>query len=163
MAQGNPTSDFINDLPRNVLDCILERLPICDLVRTSILSRKWRYHWTTIPNLVFDLRFFDHIMAHDKAMNIVNRLLLLHSGPILKFVLHISSLYSENSTCSIDIDPWILFLSRNGIKELTLCNLGSISHKLPSSIFSCQGLTHLKLSMGEICTNTSIQGLSKYH
>uniref|UniRef100_A0A7N1A954 F-box domain-containing protein n=1 Tax=Kalanchoe fedtschenkoi TaxID=63787 RepID=A0A7N1A954_KALFE len=38
--------DRISDLPSNLLDCILIRMPIRDAVRTSLLSRKWRHRWT---------------------------------------------------------------------------------------------------------------------
>ncbi|PIM98119.1 hypothetical protein CDL12_29403 [Handroanthus impetiginosus] len=47
----------ISNLPCNVLDNILKYLPLHDAVKTSILSRRWRYKWVTIPHLVFDANF----------------------------------------------------------------------------------------------------------
>ncbi|XVF43344.1 hypothetical protein PTKIN_Ptkin02bG0033000 [Pterospermum kingtungense] len=47
-------SDIISNLPDNITEQILARLSIRDAVRTSVLSRNWRYRWTTIPHLVFD-------------------------------------------------------------------------------------------------------------
>ncbi|KAK9276675.1 hypothetical protein L1049_006211 [Liquidambar formosana] len=92
-ADGKPTSDIISVLPKNVIECILEHLPIRDAVRTSILSRKWRYNWISIPQLVFEYQFFGDtvedkaLREYDQSMAIINNVLLLHSGPILKFVL----------------------------------------------------------------------------
>ncbi|CAL5417871.1 unnamed protein product [Camellia sinensis] len=48
-----------------------------------------------------------------------------------------------------DIDCWILFLSRNGIKDLTLINNSDNEpYKLHSCIYSCPKLTRLELVNG---------------
>ncbi|KAE9454470.1 hypothetical protein C3L33_13621, partial [Rhododendron williamsianum] len=52
------TSDIISYLPSNVTENILKGLPLRDAVRTSVLSRKWRYKWVTLPELVFNDKFF---------------------------------------------------------------------------------------------------------
>ncbi|KAF8030167.1 hypothetical protein BT93_E2563 [Corymbia citriodora subsp. variegata] len=41
------------DLPHAILLHILAFLPTEDAVRTSVLSRRWEYLWTSIPSLVF--------------------------------------------------------------------------------------------------------------
>ncbi|KAF3442133.1 hypothetical protein FNV43_RR16049 [Rhamnella rubrinervis] len=46
--------DFVSDLPQSIIETILTGLPIRDAVRTSILSSKWRYKWSTLTQLVFD-------------------------------------------------------------------------------------------------------------
>ncbi|XP_028088680.1 F-box/FBD/LRR-repeat protein At1g13570-like [Camellia sinensis] len=51
--------------------------------------------------------------------------------------------------CNTDIDCWILFLSRNGIKDLTLINNSDNEpYKLHSCIYSCPKLTRLELVNG---------------
>ena len=40
--------DLISDLPNNIIENILIRLPISDAVETSVLSRKLRYKWVTL-------------------------------------------------------------------------------------------------------------------
>ncbi|POO03183.1 F-box domain containing protein [Trema orientale] len=52
--------DRISDLQENVTDEILSLLPIQDAVRTSLLSSKWRYKWTMLPDLclIFHLSSF---------------------------------------------------------------------------------------------------------
>ncbi|KAJ0643533.1 putative F-box domain, leucine-rich repeat domain superfamily, F-box-like domain superfamily [Helianthus annuus] len=48
--------DRISTLPQPILESILSLLPTEEAARTSILSTEWRYKWTTIPNLRFELR-----------------------------------------------------------------------------------------------------------
>ncbi|KAG5532604.1 hypothetical protein RHGRI_027035 [Rhododendron griersonianum] len=98
--------DIISDLPRNIIESILERMPIRDAARTSILSSKWRYIWTTISQLVLDDQFFEEtfrikpIVQRELAIAVEN-ILLLRNGPIQKFVLCLPVL--QFSCCS-DID-----------------------------------------------------------
>ncbi|MFS7949310.1 putative F-box domain, leucine-rich repeat domain superfamily, F-box-like domain superfamily [Helianthus anomalus] len=49
-------------MPDNVVTNILDRLPLQDAVRTSILSRNWRFKWTTISQIVFDKNFFEYLL-----------------------------------------------------------------------------------------------------
>ncbi|XAR65349.1 hypothetical protein NMG60_11009443 [Bertholletia excelsa] len=143
-AVDKGTNDVISSLPRDIIDSILERLPIRDVARTSILSRKWRYIWSRQPNLVLEKHFFEAHLRNKphEFMNTVNRLLLLHDGPIRKF-----SLYIPNIHCSWNLytDQWLLFLSRNGIKELILDNRYLNPYKLPSCVFSSPELATLKI------------------
>ncbi|XP_028081097.1 F-box/FBD/LRR-repeat protein At1g13570-like [Camellia sinensis] len=140
------SNDIISDLPRNIVECILEQMPIRDAGRTIILSTKWRSIWITISQLMLDNQFFEEalkikpIVQHE-LVSIVDKILLLHSGPILKFVLCIPNVQID---CSSDIDRWILFLSRNGIKDLTLDNSNNKPYNLHSYIYSCPELTRLK-------------------
>ncbi|XP_028065111.1 F-box/FBD/LRR-repeat protein At1g13570-like isoform X2 [Camellia sinensis] len=147
IAIDNGTDDIVSGLPRNLIDNILERMPVRDAARTSILSRNWRYIWSSLPHLVLDKRFFADIIRNNPLyaytfVSIISNILLLHSGPILKF-----SLYIPNIHCDWDlhVTQWLLFLSRNGIKELILDNRNVKSYKLPSYVFSCPELAHLKL------------------
>ncbi|KAJ0025040.1 hypothetical protein Pint_08898 [Pistacia integerrima] len=136
--------DRIGSLPAYVIDQILSQLPIRDAVRTSVLSRKWRYKWATIPHLVFDSQCVsfsqDQTLVKNKLVNIVDHVLLLHNGPILKFKLSHRDLLGVS-----DIDRWILHVSRICIKEFILEIWKGQRYKVPSSLFSCQNLIHLEL------------------
>ncbi|GJZ40957.1 F-box/FBD/LRR-repeat protein-like protein [Tanacetum coccineum] len=55
----------ISDLPPGIIESILCFLPIKEVVKTSILSREWRYRWMKIPKLVFK-EFKFHVRT-DKA------------------------------------------------------------------------------------------------
>ncbi|KAF8407758.1 hypothetical protein HHK36_006894 [Tetracentron sinense] len=113
------SSDIISNLPDQVIETILAYWPIQDAVQTSLLSNKWRYKWNLIPTLVFheerthfppDTKAF----ASNKIVNFVDRVLLQHKGSIHKFEL------STHSLQDYVIDSWLLFLSKNGVKELVL-------------------------------------------
>ncbi|KAF7827911.1 F-box/FBD/LRR-repeat protein [Senna tora] len=140
--------DLISDLPRNVIDCILRHLPIRDLVRTSILSRKWRYMWLTVPSIEFDHIFFKNILTggghlkDHEIPSVITEVLFLHDGPLEKFYLVIPHNYPTRVRC---LSQWILYLSRSGIKELELKNCQEEPYKMPSHLFSCLHLNYLGL------------------
>ncbi|XP_077226237.1 F-box/FBD/LRR-repeat protein At1g13570-like [Tasmannia lanceolata] len=137
--------DLISNLPGYVLDKILVHLPIKDAVRTSILSRNWRHKWVTIPEIVFDMRSRpdnepDYPTITDlTCAKIVYQFLLQHRGPIHKFECsnYIPPFY--------DFHSWLLFLSRQGIKEIVLDFSNECEYDLPASLFSCQEMYRLSL------------------
>ncbi|XP_077233345.1 F-box/FBD/LRR-repeat protein At1g13570-like [Tasmannia lanceolata] len=150
MDKGRTSNlDVISNLPRDAIDTILMHLPIRDAVRTSILSTKWRYKWVNVPKIKFDsqcypssISSFDPkvVLLNLKRTKIVDQVLLQHRGPIQKFE---CSDYLH--PCS-DFDHWILFLSRRGINEVIIKFSGDhVTYKLPSCLFSCQKLYHLRL------------------
>jgi hypothetical protein len=141
--------DRISDLPCNVIDGILQYLNIQELVCTSLLSRKWRYVWNTVPQLGFCEDFFSRFEDLDdpnpEICRIITEVLLQHNAPIDLFTLDIPS-FSNIMITAEYFNKWILFLSRRGIKNLVIFNYGIFSDKMPSHVFSCQELTHFWLS-----------------
>ncbi|KAK9933741.1 hypothetical protein M0R45_020917 [Rubus argutus] len=140
--------DTISDLPSGVAQKILSFLPIREAVRTSVLSSNWRHKWAMVRHLVFDdqcvLRYRIGRVTRTKIfMNIVDHVLLLHSGPIDTF-----KLSSRNSLDSSCIDKWILHLLRNSnsIKEFILKPEGNRPpYNISSCLFFYPDLTHLEL------------------
>lgn len=51
--------DRVSDLPLDLIACILGKMPIREAVRTSVLTKKWRFYYYYIPQLVFDDHFSD--------------------------------------------------------------------------------------------------------
>ncbi|KAL8268835.1 hypothetical protein R6Q59_002633 [Mikania micrantha] len=139
--------DFISNMPDNVVTRILDRLPLQEAVRTGILSRNWRFKWTMLSQLVFDEKFFMYLLRTERESEygrIISRLLLHLKGVIAKFVLSMD----KHTYCilgSEDIEHWILFLSRNGVKDLTFQKRTGPPLLLPTYLFSCLELKHLKL------------------
>ncbi|KAH9772123.1 F-box/FBD/LRR-repeat protein [Citrus sinensis] len=141
---GDAAEDFISNLPQSILENILTRLPIGDAVGTCILSSKWRYKWATLTQLVFDENCVpisnDRVPVEKSLVKFITHALFLHQGPIHKFQLSTVHLQS----CP-DIDQWLLFLSRNDIRELVL-ELGEGEwFRVPSCLFNCRKLTRLEL------------------
>ncbi|XP_059635116.1 F-box/FBD/LRR-repeat protein At1g13570-like [Cornus florida] len=137
--------DKISNLPGHIVDKILSHMSLRDAVRTSILSSKWRYKWVTLPHLVFDnqgvcILSQDAMVIKNKLVNIVDHVLLLHTGPIQKFKLSHRDLQDVS-----DIDRWILYLSRLSVKEFILEIWRGHRYKLPSSVYSFRDLIHLEV------------------
>uniref|UniRef100_A0A1S4ALB6 F-box/FBD/LRR-repeat protein At1g13570 n=2 Tax=Nicotiana tabacum TaxID=4097 RepID=A0A1S4ALB6_TOBAC len=142
-VEGN-REDRISALPRDVIDGILELLPVEEAARTSILSKEWRYIWATLPYLVLDKNFCLKL-TKKSAFNLIDtidKILLQHTGDIVKFILDVSMTFLSPYP---DIDRWMLYVTRNGVKELTLNMSNNTSYKLPFYIFNCPTLTRLKL------------------
>ncbi|KAJ6371134.1 hypothetical protein OIU77_001607 [Salix suchowensis] len=138
--------DRISNLPWDVLDTILVRLPLRDAARTSILSTKWRYKWTNLSQFILDDKCI-HNFISDKASRwieirkIIDQVQSNHNGPIEKFKL--AAYCCPNYS---DLDQWIRFLIEKGIKELIIQEFSVIKHfKLPDSVFCGPKLSHLEL------------------
>lgn len=149
--------DSISDLPQSIIESILVKLPIRDAVKTSILSSKWRYKWASMSHLVFDEKSVpscnDREVAEQSFVKFIAGTLFLHQGSIHKFQITNPNL----QTCP-EIDQWILFLSRNDIKELIL-ELGEGEFfRVPSCLFNCKKLTRLEVSRCELDPPLSFKG-----
>ncbi|XP_019242344.1 PREDICTED: F-box/FBD/LRR-repeat protein At1g13570-like, partial [Nicotiana attenuata] len=111
--------NVLGNLPENVIDDILSRLSLRDAVRTSMLSKNWRYKWCRLTQLKLDQTLWettnDLIPPTVKITDIIYQLLTLHVGHISKFILSVFDLIN----CP-KIDNLIYFLSRNGIQHLVL-------------------------------------------
>lgn len=133
-------SDFLTNLPNNIIENILGCLPLRDVVRTSILSREWRYKWASCPDIVFDFWFDQMFLGGHKLEPLIYQILKLHKGPLLKFVLQVPDLKSNP-----DIDQWVRLLPNNTLQELTLHVSRGEAHRLSSHLLSFQHLRNLKL------------------
>ncbi|XP_050369100.1 F-box/FBD/LRR-repeat protein At1g13570-like [Argentina anserina] len=129
--------DRISNLPDDLTQQILSYLPFKEAGRTSILSRHWRFQWAMLPSLAFDLFIDDPY--------VVDHVLLLHDGPIHSF--KPSTKYAMDI---IAMDRWIRHLSKTPIKQFIVKGYKRSRlyrpYVVPSSLFSCQHLTHLELS-----------------
>ncbi|KAI3731641.1 hypothetical protein L1987_62830 [Smallanthus sonchifolius] len=149
--------DIISNLPSSIIQTILTFMPIRDAFRTSVLSRNWRYHCANITKLDFNDEMRRRSGKYKLSLDIY-KVLLLHHGPVLEF----SLCMFELDSC-FEIDKIILYLSRNtALEKLTLCiGLDGHYHKLPSSFFSFQNLTHLKLFNCAIHPLASFSGFGR--
>ncbi|MFS7981128.1 putative F-box domain, leucine-rich repeat domain superfamily, F-box-like domain superfamily [Helianthus anomalus] len=99
MKAKRQTKDTINTLPQTIIENILCFLPIREAARTSILSKEWRYKWTTIPKLKFGSSTLSkgknkeklpsdiasarkNMDRRCKLFNAIHQVLLMHQGPI---------------------------------------------------------------------------------
>ncbi|XP_011074582.1 F-box/FBD/LRR-repeat protein At1g13570-like [Sesamum indicum] len=153
---GGCEGDRLSNLPRNIMDNILKSLSVVEAVRTSILSREWRYKWVTIPHLCFNWKTFPPKSTQKyKPSSVIYQVLLLHKGPIVKF-----SLKTGYPVIYIDhLDQSLQFLSNHPIEELTLDYhpLRPISHFL----FAFEHLKHLYLVDAALRPPPTFKGLGR--
>ncbi|XP_027171851.1 F-box/FBD/LRR-repeat protein At3g14710-like [Coffea eugenioides] len=148
--------DRISELPESVLSHILSRLPTEDAVRTSVLSRKWEYKWTSIYNLTFDdrKRFrYSHRWRKWKVqkqpkktdfMNFVDRVLALSKNSSIK----------ECHLLFLDVyDPfrmktWITAALSSNVQRLLISYAADLV--LPRWFFTSDSLMNLELKLCKI-------------
>ncbi|KAM3328236.1 hypothetical protein P3S68_032928 [Capsicum galapagoense] len=140
--------DVLSNLPDSLINDILTRLPLRDAVRTSILSKKWRYKWCVLPQLELDQTLWktreDLISPTIGFANVLCHLLTLHTRPITKFTL----------------DEWLQHL----VLKLPMDNQHKLlpnQYKLPSSLFTCSQLKHLFLQQCLIHPPPLFKGFDK--
>ncbi|XP_071713558.1 F-box/FBD/LRR-repeat protein At1g13570-like [Rutidosis leptorrhynchoides] len=145
-ASKSTSKDIINCMPEDVITNILNRLPIQYAVRTSTLSRNWRFKWTSLNHVVLDEEFYDYLrgLGVDNWYNEMNISVIFHliKGSITKFDLFIpyDKVLDVNS-----INYWVMLLSKKGIKDLKLINMYPETLRLSSHLFSCVKLERLAL------------------
>uniref|UniRef100_A0A0E0AWB9 F-box domain-containing protein n=1 Tax=Oryza glumipatula TaxID=40148 RepID=A0A0E0AWB9_9ORYZ len=130
-----PPPDGLGALPVEVLDNILGRLHIYEVVRTSSLSRAWRRRWESLPTV--DLTRSPGVAASD-----VDAVLLRRSAaaPVRAF-----RLVARDPSWFVDaLHDWLLHLSRNGVQALELW-FPTYNFQLHSCLFSCRELACLDL------------------
>ncbi|XP_071718678.1 F-box/LRR-repeat protein At3g26922-like [Rutidosis leptorrhynchoides] len=139
--------DRISQLPDNLTNLILERLPIQDAVRTSILSTNWRYKWTTIGSLVLDKNFSEKF-ARNGAFGLngfirtVNQLFNYLKGPILKVYLYIPNMFLDSFQ---EVDQWIFSVSKGHLFVAE-----NISNLLPNKANSLKILKIVNINFGDM-------------
>ncbi|CAM8947281.1 unnamed protein product [Rhodiola kirilowii] len=168
--------DRISELPVNLREHILDCLSITDAVATSVLCSKWRYCWTGLRKLKFNNHFwgFDEdpaLLDYSKHARAIDRILMLHSGPIRQFTLVIPEIEHKNET--VDINMWLRVLSNNGVQKIEIevdCyNYEDNSFPIPSGLFHCRDLEKLSLRVCKLTLPTDFKGfanltsLSLYH
>ncbi|PRQ22286.1 putative F-box domain, leucine-rich repeat domain, L domain-containing protein [Rosa chinensis] len=147
--------DRISNLPDDVTENIVSRLPLREATRTSVLSSKWRYKSAMLQDLAFDDKCLS-TQRRTTFVNVVDHVLLLHIGPLCKFMLYcINPLVP---TPSHDIDRWVTHLSRNSIKQLIVYPWTSKRYNMPSSLFSCQDLVCLESYMCLLSPPSTFRG-----
>ncbi|KAH6831251.1 hypothetical protein C2S53_009446 [Perilla frutescens var. hirtella] len=132
--------DMISHLPSSIIENILGRLPLREVVRTTLLSREWRYKWQTCSEVVFDIWFDQMFLKGHKLEPIIYDILRHHQGPLLKFAVQVPVLKS----CP-EIDEWLDLLPKDTLQDLTLrVSIGG-KHKLTSCLCTFRNLRNLKL------------------
>ncbi|KAL0366301.1 UNVERIFIED_CONTAM: Retrovirus-related Pol polyprotein from transposon [Sesamum radiatum] len=151
--------DRISILPSDIIDNILKRLSVRDAVRTSILSRPWRYKWVTIPHLVFEFSFPAKKPYSPKynIESIIQKILGLHQGPIVKFSVETYDFRVSYKA----VDHWLYCLSSHPIEELIINCLDPPCHPISHYLFVFDRLRHLHLENFDVRLPSTFNGFGR--
>ena len=169
MADEEEEKDIISTLTDDILCHILSFLQTKQANATTILSKRWKHLWLSVPTLYFknqrkgaekniEFRFNDFVfsvlLSRDAALPIKTfRLKALYDSP-------------ELHCPSNSIPIWLNFVVPRGVENLHLYVDRVGSQKLPSSILTCRTLVVLKLfgfRMDEVFSSVLLPSLKTLH
>nr|XP_034579237.1 F-box/FBD/LRR-repeat protein At1g13570-like isoform X2 [Setaria viridis] len=141
---------LLSNLPTDILSQILSWLPINDAVRTSILSREWKYVWRGHTNLTFDSatmrkQYFKASFGYGfinatEFISRVDTVLRQHSGVEIK---HMEVKHMLHNKHANHVDRWINFAIASKTKELIIDLNGgfklSLSRDISRGIYRDKG------------------------
>ncbi|WRX29444.1 F-box domain - like 10, partial [Theobroma cacao] len=143
----------LNSLPDEIICHIISFLPLQEMIRTSILSRRWRYIFAQTSSLTIDDNDespSDYVNFRFLLFNLANRVLFSRSRDTIdKFCLK----FRQYVDIYHQIDGWLYYALRYGVQELELKlrkTYGLDLPGLPSAgcLFSCKMLVRLELKLG---------------
>lgn len=151
------SGDSISNLPSSVIEHILSYLPMRDAAKTSILCKEWRYKWLSVSHLVFDQDFESSLPDICRTESIIYQILLLHNGPIVKFVFNLIDFISDSA-----LDHWLHFLLNHHVEELQVRSFSSRqSYVMPHYLFGFEYLKCLRLENVKIGCTSAFKGFSR--
>lgn len=141
--------DRISNLPDAVLCHILSFLPTKQSIVTSILSKRWKALWRSVPALHFEESLMDNnndIETHARFVQSVYAFTLSRDmdQPFRRF-----HLVSRSFLCNpVNVIAWVSAALQRRVENLCLSLTPLTKMVLPSALFSCKTLVVLKLIGG---------------
>jgi len=122
--------DMISELPDEILCHILSFGTTKFAVKTSILSKRWRYIWVSVPVLQFNQQEFSRI---ENFINFVSCVLQYYeASDVERFSLAWNQGFDEQMATT-----WLDYAARRNIRELTLDIQPAKEFTLPVSLLHC--------------------------
>ncbi|XP_048132435.1 F-box protein At5g03100-like [Rhodamnia argentea] len=150
-------SDLIGALPNDVIHHIFSFLPLQDVVKTSVLSKRWQSTWTTTTHFVFNGdRPRNHETYSFDFLSLVNSVLIQSTSPTVKR-LHVTGfVYDEANSPKLDF--CLRFAMARRVEDLCLGLTASpFLYTLPRFASRLTCLVRLEVSYCCFSLGTSIR------
>ncbi|KAI9108007.1 hypothetical protein K1719_020880 [Acacia pycnantha] len=147
--------DRISDLPDSLLLHILSFLPAKEAIATSLLSKRWRALWFSLPTLEFRRQDFQRFTFFHQFVE--KMLELVDLKAVKKFVFECAYYKSHDYFIPQRMSDWINAVITNKVEhlELDLRFYGTNNdYELPSNIFTSKNIKVLKLNGGVLMGST---------
>ncbi|XP_057470610.1 F-box protein At5g03100-like [Actinidia eriantha] len=137
--------DRISALPDPLILHILSHLPMHEVIRTTMLSKRWNNLWIYVPSLTFTR---EEQCLSEEIVSFVTKTLALHRcSKIDKLSV---SFWCEDVDYAADMDIWIDFAVKRKVEVLDLSFLcwqrpDAERYRLPEQLFVCSSVRELKL------------------
>lgn len=137
--------DRLGDMPDCLIHHILSFMETRDAIRTCVLSKRWRYIWTSIPCLYFNSKSFTRLVDFKKFVLWV----LSHRDNSHVKVLIYYRFGVDYATDQYLLNKVIEYAALHGVEEIRI-NLraktsGCPPIEIPLPLFTCQSLKRLEL------------------
>ncbi|XP_058767625.1 putative F-box/FBD/LRR-repeat protein At5g25850 [Vicia villosa] len=138
-------ADIISNLPDAILCHILSFLQTEQSVATSILSKRWKHLWLSVPTLRFQQTLPERITASE-FKDFVYSILVSRDVTLPIKTFHLDVTYRHLFQCfMITITKWLNFAIQQRVEYLYLRLTSLLLPKFPITILTCKTLVVLKL------------------
>lgn len=137
-------TDRISSLPDAIIHHIFSFISTIDIVRTSMLAKRWRYLWTENPYLHFNDDQVPLRDSEDAFVNFVNGVITQYKAPVLeRFSLSVRQ--QHNAVC---VDDWVRFAAQIKVGELDVEVNADMTAYEPIELPCCATARTLRLQLG---------------
>ncbi|KAJ0811472.1 putative F-box domain, leucine-rich repeat domain superfamily, F-box-like domain superfamily [Helianthus annuus] len=142
----NVEGDRLSGLPDELIHIILSFVDIKHAIKTSVLSSRWRYTWTSLPYLNFIKKDHDTVANFTKFVTCVmsgrNNQIEVSSVQITFHGKHSQVFFKRILDIILNCE------SSHNVQQLNITNYSNVKKiESPLSLFSSQSLKHLTLTM----------------
>ncbi|ESQ43344.1 hypothetical protein EUTSA_v10015993mg [Eutrema salsugineum] len=133
--------DIVSSLPESLIFEILLNLSTKDVVKTSLLSSRWRNLWRFVPGLSLEYSYF---RKHDAFVSFVDAFLGFNSDSCMqKFKLKCNWDYVFKA----DVKRWIDTVAKRRIQHLHVADIDweDDEMQIPPTIYTCESLVSLNI------------------
>lgn len=147
--------DRLSSLPDDLIHKILSFNDTLDAVRTSTLSSRWRFIWTTMTCLAFSSEDFPNTPKFSKF---VKHVLSGRDNQREVSSVKVTFRFFRGQTSQVFVKRILDYAFSHNVQQLDITCLVNGSIKFPLSLFSSQTLKHLNFKGGNYNGRCSIRG-----